>query len=356
VTEDRSPTVLVMHTVLDPAPAMLSEAGLNIASYPSGGELTEDEIRAAVEANQAGAILSQVMDPIGETVLSTPGLRIVSNVAVGFDNIDLSAATRQGVMATNTPGVLTDTTADFAFALMMTAARRVAEADRFVRAGRFHGWAIDMLLGQDVWGATLGLVGVGRIGGAVARRARAFDMRILYTDEIALPADVENELRATRVDLATLLREADFVSLHVPLTPDTRHLIGAEQLKQMKPTAVLVNTSRGPVVDEAALVDALADRVIFAAGLDVYEREPEVHPGLLGLDNVVLAPHIASGSVRTRSEMSALAVRNMLAGLRGERPPNLLNPEVLERPGGVVPPGFAWRREGGSSHLRIDKK
>jgi glyoxylate reductase len=211
----------------------------------------------------------------------------------------------------------------------MAAARRVAEGDRFVREGRFGGWAMDMLLGQDVWGATLGLVGVGRIGGAVARRARAFDMRVLYTDAVALPPEVERELGATRVELDELLREADFVSLHVPLTPDTHHLIGAAQLDRMKSSAVLVNTSRGPVVDEAALAQALRSRRIFAAGLDVFEHEPEVHPDLLRLDNVVLAPHIASGSVRTRSEMSALAVRNLLAGLSGERPPNLLNPEVL---------------------------
>ncbi|HSR24645.1 MAG TPA: D-glycerate dehydrogenase, partial [Candidatus Eisenbacteria bacterium] len=289
----------------------------------------EEAIREAVEAGGCRGILSQVMDPIRETVLSAPGLQIVANVAVGFDNIDVPAATRHRVMATNTPGVLTGTTADFAFALMMAAARRVAEGDRFLRAGRFDGWGIDVLLGQDVWRATLGLVGVGRIGGAVARRARAFEMRILYTDTVPLPPDVEGELGATRVELDELLREADFVSLHVPLTPDTHHLVGADQLARMKPTAVLVNTSRGPVVDEAALAEALREGQIFAAGLDVFEREPEVHPGLLELENVVLAPHIASGSVRTRSEMSVLAVRNLLAGLRGERPPNLLNPEVL---------------------------
>jgi glyoxylate reductase len=318
-----------MHPVLDPAPALLADAAVELVPYPAERPLTEEGIREAVEAGGCQGILSQVMDPIRETVLSTPGLEIVANVAVGYDNIDVPAATRNGVMATHTPGVLTDTTADFAFALMMAAARRVAEGDRFVRGGRFGGWAIDMLLGQDVWGATLGLVGVGRIGGAVAKRARAFDMRILYTDAVALPPDVERDLGATRVELDELLREADFVSLHVPLTPDTRHLIGAAELDRMKPTAVLVNTSRGPVVDEAALAVALRERHIFAAGLDVFEREPEVHPGLLGLDNAVLAPHIASGSVRTRSEMSALAVRNLLAGLRGERPPNLLNPEVL---------------------------
>ena len=331
---ERRPRVLLMHHILDPGPALLAEAPVEVIEYPKERTLSEEAIRGAVEAQGCQGILSQVMDPLRQTVLSTPGLRIVSNVAVGFDNIDLDAATRHGVMATNTPGVLTDTTADFAFTLMMAAARRVAEGDRFVRAGRFNGWAIDMLLGQDVWGATLGLVGVGRIGGAVARRARAFDMRIIYTDEVPLPPETERQLGATQVGLPTLLREADFISLHVPLTAQTRHLIGSEQLAQMKPTAVLVNTSRGPVVDEAALAEALRRKVIFAAGLDVFEREPEVHPDLRGLDNIILAPHIASGSVRTRSEMCALAVRNLLAGLQGERPPNLLNPEVLNRVAG----------------------
>jgi glyoxylate reductase len=243
----------------------------------------------------------------------------------------VEAATRHGVMVTNTPGVLTDTTADFAFALLMAAGRRVAEGDRMLRGGRFEGWAIDMLLGQDLHGATLGLVGVGRIGGAVARRARGFDMRVIYTDAVALPAEVEAELGATRIELPQLLREADFVSLHVPLTADTRHLIGAEELAQMKPTAVLVNTSRGPVVDEAALARALREGQIFAAGLDVFENEPEVHRGLLELDNVVVTPHIASASVRTRAQMCEMAVRDHVAGLHGERPKNLLNPEVLSR-------------------------
>jgi glyoxylate reductase len=328
VSEAAGSRVLLMHPVLDPAPALLEQAGCEVLPYPAGHPLTEEAIRDAVETGGCSGILSQVMDPIRETVLATPGLTIVANVAVGYDNIDVPAATRHGVMVTHTPGVLTDTTADFAFALMMAAARRVAEGDRFIRAGRFGGWAIDMLLGQDVWGATLGLVGVGRIGGAVARRARAFEMRILYTDAVPLAPEVERELGATRVELDELLGQADFVSLHVPLTPETRHLIGAAALARMKPTAVLVNTSRGPVVDEAALAEALRDGRIFAAGLDVFEREPEVHPALLALENVVLAPHIASGSVRTRSEMSVLAVRNLLAGLRGERPPNLLNPEV----------------------------
>ena len=317
-----------MHKILDPGPALLAEV-VELVPYPEGQPLEESSIRRAAEGCQG--IVSQVMDPIGEEVLSLPGLKIVSNVAVGFDNIDLEAATRHGVMVTNTPGVLTDTTADFAFALLMAAGRRVAEGDRALRRGEFHGWGIDTLLGQDLHGATLGLVGVGRIGGAVARRAKGFDMRILYTDAVSLPQEVEQELGARRVELPELLRESDFISLHVPLTEETRHLISSEELAQMKRTAVLVNTSRGPVVDEAALAAALAEGQIFAAGLDVFEREPEVHPALLGLENVVLTPHIASGSVRTRSEMCAIAARNLIAGLRGERPPNLLNPEVLEK-------------------------
>jgi glyoxylate reductase len=325
--------VLRMHPILDPGPALLAEAGCEVIGYPEGEPPAADAIRAALEAAGCQGILSQVMDPVGEQVLSAPGLRIVANVAVGYDNVDVEAATRHRVMVTNTPGVLTETTADFAFALIMAAARRVAEGDRFLRAGRFRGWAIDMLLGQDLSGATLGLVGVGRIGSGVARRARGFEMRVLYTDAAPLPAEAERELGAARVELDTLLREADVVSLHVPLTPETHHLIGAAELARMKPSAVLVNTSRGPVVDEAALAEALREGRIFAAGLDVYEHEPEVHPALLELDRVVLTPHIASGSVRTRSEMSAIAVRNLLAGLRGERPPNLLNPDVLDRVG-----------------------
>lgn len=320
--------MLLMHKILDPGPALLAEV-VELVPYPEGQPLEESSIRRAAEGCQG--IVSQVMDPIGEEVLSLPGLKIVSNVAVGFDNIDLEAATRHGVMVTNTPGVLTDTTADFAFALLMAAGRRVAEGDRALRRGEFHGWGIDTLLGQDLHGATLGLVGVGRIGGAVARRAKGFDMQILYTDAVSLPQEVEQELGARRVELPELLRESDFISLHVPLTEETRHLISSEELAQMKRTAVLVNTSRGPVVDEAALAAALAEGQIFAAGLDVFEREPEVHPALLGLENVVLTPHIASGSVRTRSEMCAIAARNLIAGLRGERPPNLLNPEVLEK-------------------------
>jgi len=269
-----------------------------------------------------------LMDPIGETVLSTPGLKAVSNVAVGFDNIDLEAATRNGVMVTNTPGILDETTADFAFTLIMAAARRVVQADNFVRGGHFKGWEIDMMLGVDVNHATLGLVGIGRIGRAVARRGRGFNMRVIYSDPNPLLPDVEREMGLARVDLPTLLAESDFVSLHTPLTERTTHLIGAAELAMMKPTAILVNTSRGPVVDEAALAEALKQHRIAGAGLDVYEREPSVHPGLLAAHNVTLAPHIASASNRTRSEMCGVAARNLVTGLRGGLPANLVNPEV----------------------------
>jgi glyoxylate reductase len=231
-------------------------------------------------------------------------------------------------MVTNTPGVLDDATADFAFTLIMATARRIVEADSFTRQGRFRGWAIDMMLGADVHGATLGLIGVGRIGRGVAHRARGFNMRVLYYDPQPLPPDAERDLGAMRVDLGRLLAESDFVSVHVPLTAETQHMLSTPQFGQMKRSAILINTSRGPVVDEAALVEALNAKKIAGAGLDVYEREPAVHPGLIPMPNVVLAPHIASATVRTRSEMSAMAARNVATAVRGGRPPNLLNPEV----------------------------
>ena len=314
-----------MHPILDPGYSILSEAA-EVVGYPADHPPDEASIREAAEG--CVGIVSQLMDPIREAVLSTPGLKIVSNVAVGFDNIDVPAATAHQVMVTNTPGVLDDTTADFAFALLMTTARRVVEADHFTRQGRFRGWAIDMMLGTDIFGATLGIIGIGRIGRGVAHRAKGFNMRVLYYDPHPLPLDAEQQLGAARVDLNRLLAESDFVSVHVPLTPETQHMLSNPQFEQMKRSAIVINTSRGPVVDEAALVDALTAKKIAGAGLDVYEREPAVHPGLLPMTNVVLAPHIASATVRTRSEMSAMAARNMATAVRGGRPPNLLNPEV----------------------------
>ncbi len=319
------PRILLMHPILDPGPSILAEAG-EVVTYPPEQPLDEASIRQAAEG--CIGIVSQLMDPIRETVLSTPGLKIVSNVAVGFDNIDVPTATAHNVMVTNTPGVLDDSTADFAFTLLMATARRVVEADAFTRQGRFHGWAIDMMLGTDVFGATLGLIGVGRIGRGVAHRAKGFNMRVLYYDPQPLSPDAEQQLGATRADLGRLLAESDFVSVHVPLTNETFHLLSTAQFAQMKRTAILVNTSRGPVVDEAALVEALTAKTIAGVGMDVYEREPAVHPGLIPMPNVVLAPHISSATVRTRSEMSAMAARNMATGVRGGKPPNLLNPEV----------------------------
>ncbi len=319
------PRVLLMHPILDPGPAILAEAG-EVVTYPPDRPLDEANIRQAAEG--CVGIVSQLMDPIRETVLSTPGLKIVSNVAVGFDNIDVPAATAHKVMVTNTPGVLDDATADFAFTLIMATARRIVEADSFTRQGRFRGWAIDMMLGADVHGATLGLIGVGRIGRGVAHRAKGFNMRVLYYDPQPLPPEAERDLNAARVDIGRLLAESDFVSVHVPLTQETHHLLSTSQFAQMKRTAILINTSRGPVIDEAALVEALTAKKIAGAGLDVYEREPAVHPGLIPMPNVILAPHIASATVRTRSEMSAMAARNMATAIRGGRPANLLNPEV----------------------------
>jgi glyoxylate reductase len=314
-----------MHPILDPGPAILAEAA-DVTAYPSNRPLDEQSIRQAAEG--FFGIVSHLKDPIREVVLSTPGLKCVSNVAVGFDNIDVPAATRHGVMVTNTPGVLDDSTADFAFGLLMAVARRVVQGDTFVRQGNFKGWEIDMMLGTDVHDATLGIIGIGRIGRGVARRAKGFNMRVLYSDMNPLPPETEQQLGVTRSDLPRLLAESDFISVHVPLTKETHHLIGAPQFAHMKPNAILVNTSRGPVVDEAALVDALKSHRIAGAGLDVYEKEPAVHPGLIALHNVVLAPHIASATTRTRSEMSAMAARNMATAVRGGKPPNLLNTEV----------------------------
>lgn len=282
------------------------------------------------EVREVDGLLCLLTDTIDETVIAAaPKLRVISNYAVGYDNIDVAAATARNIMVCNTPGVLTETTADLAWALLMAAARRIVGADTHLRDGKWKSWSPQLMLGQDIHGATLGLVGLGRIGEAVARRARGFGMRVLYT-EVAPKPEAEAEHRAEFVDLETLLRTADFVSLHTPLTEGTRHLIGAEQLSWMKPTAVLINTSRGPVVDQKALAEALRERRIFAAGLDVFESEPiSMDDPLLELDNVVLLPHIASASVATRTKMANMAADNLIAGLSGQRPTNLVNPEVM---------------------------
>jgi glyoxylate reductase len=269
---------------------------------------------------KAGLICHIISTVDDEVLAAAPGLKVVSNVAVGYNNIDVAAARRRGVVVTNTPDVLTETTADFAWALLMAAARRVVEADQYARSGQWKVWKWDLLWGADIHGKTLGVVGFGRIGRAVARRGRGFGMRVLYCDTVRADAAAERELNATATDLETLLRESDFVSLHTLLTPETRHLINERTLRLMKKTAILVNAARGPVVDEAALARALAERWIAGAGLDVFEEEPRIHPGLLPLSNVTLAPHIASASHETRIAMAMLAIRNCLAVLEGKPP------------------------------------
>lgn len=284
------------------------------------------------EVGEIDGLVSLLTDRIDADLLDrAPRLRVVANVAVGFDNIEVPAATERGIVVTNTPGVLTETVADFTMALLLGTARRLVEADRYTRANRWRSWELMLFLGQDIHGATLGLVGLGRIGGAVARRAHGFGMRILYHD-VVRREDLEQELGITYRPFEEVLREADFLSIHVPLMDETRHLIGREQLRMMKASAVLINTSRGPVVDTVALAEALREGQIWGAGLDVFEVEPvpSDHP-LLGLENLIVAPHIASASVVTRTKMAVMAVENLLAVLEGRRPSNPVNPEVLER-------------------------
>lgn len=291
--------------------------------------LSRPELLAAVRGRDG--VLCLLTDTIDDEVLAAAGprCRVFANMAVGFDNVDVAAATRCGILITNTPGVLTETTADLAWALILSVARRVVEADKFFRTGRWPGWGPLQFLGRDVHGATLGIVGAGRIGTAVARRSAGFEMKLLYADP--KPSEGIEALGASRVPLDTLLRESDFVSLHVALTADTRHLIGPRELTLMKPTAYLVNTTRGPVVDEAALVDALRAGQIAGAGLDVYEDEPVPAPGLTSLKNVVCLPHLGSATHATRAKMAGMAAVNLIEALKGSRPPNLVNPDAMTR-------------------------
>jgi glyoxylate reductase len=306
------------------ARAILERAGA-VATSPSEDELPAPELCRAVAG--AEAIVPMGAHPVPAAVIgAAPRLRVIAVAAVGYNLVDVDTATRRGILVTNTPGVLTETTADMAWALMLAVARRVAESDRFVRAGRWRGVTWSLMLGEDVSGATIGIIGLGRIGKAVARRAAGFGMRILYHSRRPDPeaAAVGAEYRS-KVDL---LREADFVLLTVPLTPETRRLVGAPELSLMKPTAFLVNVARGPVVDEGALVEALRGHRIAGAGLDVFEDEPRVHQGLLDLDRVVLTPHIGSASRATRLRMATRAAENCVTALEGRRPPNLVNPEA----------------------------
>ncbi len=317
--------VLVTRRIYPEALALL-EAAARVDYHDTAEGLSAAELEAAVADKHA--IVCQLTDRIDAAVIDAGAdLKVIANVAVGYDNIDLAAASARGIVVTNTPGVLTETTADLAFALMLAAGRRIVEADRFLRAGRWRRWQIDLLCGHDVHQKTLGILGFGRIGRAVARRARGFGMRMLYHSPAPVAARVEREHGVEYADRESLFRRADYLSIHVPLNEHTRHLVGANELELMKPTAVLVNTSRGPVVDEAALARALASRRIAAAGLDVFEAEPEVSPKLIGLDNVVLVPHIGSASIETRTRMCTMAAENAIAVLQGERPPNPVDRE-----------------------------
>lgn len=324
-----APRVVVSQFVFPECLAPLAAAGYDVHAEPGDAPLPPERLRELCA--EADALICLITDRVDEELLrAAPRLKVVANVAVGYDNIDVAAASRAGVAVTNTPGVLTEATADLAFALLLAVARRVPEGDAFLRAGCYTHWKLDQeQMGLDVHGKTLGIVGLGQIGRAVARRAfHGFGMRVLYHQRRRLDPVEETELGVTWSDLGGLLARADFVSLHAPLTEETRHLIDADALARMKPTAVLVNTARGPLVDEAALVEALRAGTIAGAGLDVYEDEPAVHPGLLELrERVVLLPHLGSATGATRRRMVDLAVANVLAVLGGRRPPNQVNPD-----------------------------
>lgn len=321
------PRVVVTRRIPEPALELLREAA-DVWVSPHDRALDSDELHRAVAG--ADAVVTLLHDRVDETFLDAAGsqLRCVANVAVGYDNIDVDPAARRGVVVTNTPGVLTDATADLAMALILIATRRLGEGERLIRAGRPWAWHMFFMLGSGLQGKTLGIVGLGAIGRATARRARAFGMRVAYSARRPAPQEVAAELAAERLELDELLASADVVSLHCPLTAETRHLINAERLRRMKASACLVNTARGPIVDEAALVEALRDGVIAGAGLDVFEREPEVHPGLAELENAVLVPHLGSATEETRTAMAKLAARNAIAVLSGEEPPTPVTPRA----------------------------
>jgi len=288
----------------------------------------EELLEGVRGADAIFAILTERID--GEVMDAAGGqLRIVANMAVGYDNIAVPDATARGILVTNTPDVLTETTADLAWALMLSACRRVGEGERMLRANAWKGWGPLQLLGTDVHGKTLGIFGMGRIGQATARRAAGFNMRVLYTARNRLSAEMESRLNAEFVEKDRLLAESDIISIHCPLTDETRHAFGAAEFDRMREGAVLINTARGPVVDEGALAAALRDGRMRAAGIDVYEREPEIHPDLMACENAVLAPHLGSATEATRARMATVAADNIIAMLQGERPPNCVNPEVL---------------------------
>ena len=318
------PKVLVTREVFDEVLEYLSQY-FEVTSNQSDSVMDPETLTMKL-SDKEGALIT-LPDKIDATLLARcPNLKAVCNIAVGYNNIDLEACTKAGVMATNTPGVLDDTTADFTWTLILATARRLTEAETYLRKGQWDGWKLKQFLGLDVHHATLGIFGLGRIGQVVARRAIGFEMKVIYHDVRRAALEIEQACRASFVSKDELLSQADIVTVHVPYSPATHHLIGKLELEQMKPTAILINASRGGVVDDSALIEALRSGTIAAAGLDVFENEPKLNPGFLELKNVVLAPHIASSSRATRYKMALLAAQNLVAAITGETPPNLLNP------------------------------
>ena len=322
------PKILVTRKLPDEAMGLLKE-NFNVECNPHDREFTREELLESVKGKDA--ILPLLTDRIDVGVMDAAGsqLKIIANYAVGFNNIDVAAATQRKIAVTNTPGVLTDTTADLAMALLLVVSRRLVEADTYARSGKFRSWAPLLFLGADVHHKTLGIFGLGRVGFAVAKRAAGFDMRILYHDNCQAEPDMEAQVGAKCVDKESLLKKSDFISIHVPLTAETRHLIGYKELCMMKPSAYIINTARGEVIDEEALVKALQEKRIAGAALDVFEHEPDIHPALSKMDNVVMLPHIGSATIETRGKMGLIAAENLIAFFKGQVPPNCINPEVF---------------------------
>jgi len=319
--------IFVTRRIPEPGIQML-ERYHDVEVNPENRVLTKEEIIKGVRDKDG--LLCLLTDPIDEEVINSASrLKMIANYAVGYDNIDIKTATERRIPVSNTPGVLTDTTAEMAWALLFAVTRRIVEGDRFCRGDKFKGWDPMLMLGHDVSGKTLGVIGAGRIGTSFALKSRGFSMKVLYNSRHRNDI-LEEKLDARKVSLEELLKESDFISLHVPLTSDTYHLIGEKELKMMKENAILINTSRGAVIEEEALIKALKKHWIWGAGLDVYEHEPSIPRELKKLDNVVLQPHSASATFETRSKMAEVAARNLLIGLKGEHPPNCVNPEVFK--------------------------
>ncbi len=320
--------IFVTRNIPEPGLAVLRKEH-TVEVNPENRALGKEEIIQGIKGKDG--LLCLLTDQIdGEIINAEPNLKMIASYAVGYDNIDITAATKRGIPVSNTPGVLTETTAELAWALLFSVARRIVEGDAFTREGRFKGWAPLLMLGQDVSQKTLGVIGTGRIGTAFALKSKGFHMNVLYTDEQD-NEQLEQQLGARKVPLSVLLKESDFISIHVPLTKKTFHLIDEKELRLMKKTAILLNTARGPIINERALVKALKEQWIFGAGLDVYENEPELSEGLKRLPNVVLQPHIGSGTIETRTKMALMAAENMIIGLKGGIPPNCINKEVFQK-------------------------